>query len=150
MSASKFLFRLEPGIDRQSETQNSELDTFRSFAALLEQLRHHSSPSGLVTGPDSGPVVSVKVFMKKNQVSPVWIILKFLDAAKYGSAAIGPAQEDPRQPPGKFTRHLPQGHHLAGASRAFDLEIVAEEMMKPLQRLDDQIINWKPDRTAPV
>src|SRR5216683_887187 len=39
---------------------------------------------------------------------------------------------------------------MARADRAFDLELVAVIGVKPLQRLDDHIVERQPDRPAPV
>src|SRR5437588_10284248 len=41
-------------------------------------------------------------------------------------------------------------HKLPGAGRAFDFEIVAVVMMKLLERFDEQIIDRKPNRSAPI
>ncbi len=50
----------------------------------------------------------------------------------------------------EFIGHLAEVHHLARTRGAFDLKVVAIEMVIPLERFDQQIIDRKPDRPAPV
>ena len=57
-----------------------------------------AGPSGLVTGPEPGAVVAVKVLVEQNQVTPVWIILESGDAAVDRPLAGLVAEEGGRQP----------------------------------------------------
>ena len=58
--------------------------------------------------------------------------------------------EDPAQPPAELACDVIEGHELARSGRALDLEVVAVVVVKLLQRLDQQIVRGKPDRSAPV
>ena len=56
-----------------------------SFAALLQQLGHERRPSGLMAGANARSRVAVEVLVERNQVMPVRIDLKELDASEYGT-----------------------------------------------------------------
>lgn len=64
------------------------------FTALLEELRDQSRPTRLVTGANAGTVVSVKVFVERNQVAPIGIGLKLFCGTEYWSPLVAIAQED--------------------------------------------------------
>ena len=49
-----------------------------SFATLFKEFRDKAGPASLMTGAESGTVVSMEVFVEQNQVAPVRIILKLL------------------------------------------------------------------------
>src|SRR5207244_2906063 len=46
--------------------------------------------------------------------------------------------------------HSPQVEQPAGAGRALDLQVVAEEVVELLERLDQQVVDREPDRPPPV
>lgn len=48
----------------------------------LDQPRDDTGPAGLVTCPDAGPVVTMKVFVEKEVVAPVGARIEFLHAAE--------------------------------------------------------------------
>ena len=50
--------------------------TVSSLPGLLNQFRHQSRPSSLVTRADAGAIVSMEVFVEGNRVSPEWIFLE--------------------------------------------------------------------------
>src|SRR5713101_5449121 len=60
------------------------------------------------------------------------------------------AQPNFDQAIGKLVCDLVQCQEISRARRTFDFEIVAVVMMKLLERLNQQIIDWKPNRAAPV
>ena len=78
-----------------------------SLSVLLNQFRHQGSPAGLMTGAEAGAVVAVKVFMKRDQVAPVRIILEFLRTAENRAPAMFIPHEYSRQPLGDFPGDLP-------------------------------------------
>src|SRR5262249_15739056 len=117
---------------------------------LLDELGDQSGPAGLVARTDSGAVVGVEGFVKRNQIAPMRVVLKFFSAAEDGSLPIRVQEEDLHEPTRNFSGDLPERHHLSRARRAFDLETVAEIVVELLQRLDEQEIDRKPDRAAPV
>src|SRR5262249_32935666 len=59
-------------------------------------------------------------------------------------------QKDPRQPPRELRRHSPERHRAVGTGRANDCEVVTVEVMKFLERLDEEVIERKPNWPAPV
>ena len=59
-------------------------------------------------------------------------------------------QEDARQPLLQLLRHLLQGEQPARSDRAFDLELVAVEVVVALQRLEQEVVDREPHRPAPV
>ena len=121
-----------------------------SFSTLLEQLRDERGPARLMAGSDASAVVAVEVLVEQNQIAPVRIVLERLDAAEHRTPAILVAQEDARHPARELRGHLAEGHELPGSGRALDGESVAVVVMELLQRLDQEIVDRKPDRPAPV
>src|SRR5690242_17265259 len=105
-----------------------------SSSALLQKFRDEAGPAGLVARTDARTVVAMEVFVEGNQVAPVRIILEFRGRAKDRPSFVGVSQEDARQPFRDLTGDLPQREHLAGTNRTLDFEVVAEVVMKLLQR----------------
>ena len=79
-----------------------------SLSILLNQFRNERRPAGLVAGADAGAVVAVKVFVKRNEVAPVRILLKFLRAAEDRTTAMFILQKYSREPLRDFTGDLPE------------------------------------------
>ena len=67
--------------------------------ALLNQLRHQSRPARLVTRADAGAVVSMKVFVEGNRVSPEGIFLELGGASEDGTPPVLVAEKNVDQPP---------------------------------------------------
>src|ERR1700683_1093621 len=121
-----------------------------SFTALFDQLGHQAGPPSLMTCAEAGAVVAMKVLVEQNQISPVRIVLEYFGSTVDGPAAVVATQERTDHTARKFGGPLPQIAVFPGASRAFNLEILAIVMMKLLQRLDQEIVHGKPDGPAPV
>src|SRR5882724_11253867 len=64
------------------------------LAVLLHKLRYQASPTSLMTGPNPRAIVSVKVFVEHNQISPIWIGLKFLYSPKHRTPPVRVLQEN--------------------------------------------------------
>lgn len=64
------------------------------FAALLNHFGDEAGPSGLVSRAETGAIVSVKKFIKENEVAPVGVGLKDLGVAVNGTAALVVAQKN--------------------------------------------------------
>ena len=122
----------------------------KSFSVLLDQFRDQRGPAGLMAGADARAIVAVEVFVKRDEIPPVRIVLKFLRTAENRPAAVFVAEKNPRESLGNFACDLPQIEHFAGACRAFDFVAVAKEVMKLLQRFNEQKIHREPDRPAPI
>ncbi len=69
-----------------------------SLMVLLDEFGDQSGPTGLVARADPGAVVAVEVFVERDQIVPVRVVLEFFRAAEYGSSLIRTVQEDAHQP----------------------------------------------------
>src|SRR5207253_7339675 len=93
---------------------------------------------------------AVEVLVEEDQVAPAGVDLELLAVAVNRAAAALVAQEETAEAAGKLACHLPEGHLLAGAGRELYLERGTHEVIELLQRLDEQVGDWEPDRPAPV
>lgn len=103
-----------------------------------------------MAGSDPSPIVSMEVLVKWDNIPPVWIILKFTDSSMYGTSPGFIAEKDMRQSTGELRSHLIQRNEVAGTYRILYLVRVAEIVMKLLDGLDQQIVDWEPYRPPPV
>src|SRR5437899_7217117 len=103
-----------------------------------------------MAGTEAGAVVTMEIFIKQHEVTPVWVLLKHLRPAVHGPASVRTTQEETRQPTRQLFGHLPEGRLTLGAGRQGDQQVVAVEVVQPLQRLDEQVIQREPDWPAPV
>src|SRR6266446_3796212 len=78
------------------------------------------------------------------------VLLECLCTAVDGTPALSIAQENARQPARQFCRHLPEGHLTLRAGRKRHGQALAVKVVKFLQRLDEQVVNGKPDGAAPI
>src|SRR6185369_16414723 len=118
--------------------------------ALLHEFGHQASPAGLMARSDTGAVVSMKVFMEQDQVSPMRICLELALIAVNGPAPVDILQKDVRQATRQFVGDFPQIHQPARSSRTLYSERIAIVVVKFLQRLNQQEIHGKPNRPSPV
>src|SRR5262249_42127856 len=72
------------------------------------------------------------------------------DAPVDRAPAIWPAQEDARQPVGDLGCHVPEGGPRTRPRRTLDLNARAIEVVELLEGLDQEVVDRKPDRPAPV
>src|SRR5688572_29739473 len=103
-----------------------------------------------MTRADAGAVIAVEVFVQPDEVSPVRVRLELGDASVDRSSPIRPAQENTGQASGELSRYVPEGRALTRSDRALDLKAGAVEVIEFLEGLDQQVVDWKPDRSAPV
>src|SRR6516164_4868406 len=99
---------------------------------------------------DARAVVAVKVFIEGDEIAPVRVALELLGAAVNRAATLCITNEDSRQAPRQLRRYLPERHHLARTARKSDFKTLSKEVIELLERLDEKIVHWKPDRPAPV
>src|SRR2546423_8218885 len=95
-------------------------------------------------------VLAVEVLVEEHEVAPMRIPGVADVVAMAGTLPILVREEQPREARRQLARYLAEGHHAAGADRTLDCERVSIEMVIPLQRLDEQVVHRKPERTAPV
>jgi hypothetical protein len=61
---------------------------FGRLAALLQQFRDETGPTCLMTGSKSRASVPIEVFVEKQQVAPVGVILKVLEVTTQWPSAL--------------------------------------------------------------
>src|SRR5216684_326811 len=121
-----------------------------SLTTLFDQFRDETGPAGLMAGAKSGAIVAVEVFVEKDKVFPVRIVLENLKSASDGTAATRIAKENVNEPAGDFSRHLPQVGFLRRMGRTLHLKVLTVVVVKLLQRFDEEIVYGKPDGPTPV
>src|SRR5262245_17727827 len=92
----------------------------------------------------------MEVLIKQDQVAPVRIGLEFFAVSVHWTATGGISEKQLDEPVGEVGRHLPEIGRVAGPRRKGKLEIVTQEIMMLLQRLDDEVVQGKPHRAAPI
>src|SRR5262245_19718029 len=120
------------------------------LAALLEELGDQPRPPRLVARTDARAVVAVEVLVERDQVAPVRVALEEFRSTVDGTTAVGAGQEQSAQASRQLGGDLPEVELPAGARGAGDGEALAEVVVKLLERLDQQEIDGKPHRAAPV
>src|SRR2546430_7377298 len=112
-----------------------------AFALLLNQLRHQTGPTGLMTRSQARSGVAVEIFVKP-------IVVAIVPGAEGVAAgplerprAVSIPQPKPDETIRELVRDLVQSEKAAGTGRAFHLEFVAVIMVELLERLDQQIID---------
>ncbi len=120
-------------------------------AMAAEHRGDQGGPAGLVAGAESFAAVGVKVLVEQNQIFPAGIITVSRTRRRE------PAERRSCRPRTAKSSVVPSSRatsisvmHVAASGRTFDLEIIAIENVIPLERLDQQEIGGKPDRSAPV
>src|SRR5262245_42301518 len=121
-----------------------------SAAALLKQLGDDAGPARLVARADAPTRVAVKVFVEQHEVAPMRIGVEHVGVAVHRTTALAVAQEDTGDAPRELGRNLAERHEVARAGRVLHLDVAAKEVVKALQRLDEQEIHREPDGPAPV
>src|SRR5277367_4948302 len=120
------------------------------LSALLNQFRDQCGPAGLVTCTDSGTVIAVEIFIKKDQVLQVRITLKKFGAARDRTASILIANENMHETAGNLGCHFPEILFVAATRRRLDFKVLAVVVVKFLQGFHKEIVQRKPDGAAPV
>src|SRR5436190_10568293 len=136
----------------QRKSRLRDLGPWRSggrYTALLHELRDERRPPRLMRCAESGAVVAVEVLVKCDQIAPVRVALHPLHPTEHRTSPVL-AHEQPDQTPRKLGRHLSEPQLPPRARRVLheeDLTVVPVEL---LQRLDDEVVEGEPHRTAPV
>src|SRR6266568_1023864 len=120
------------------------------FRNLLQEIRHQARPTCLVTGPNPCTVIAVEVFVEQQQIAPVRIVLEFLYTTMNWPATGFIPQENVGQAAGKFRCYFIQREQLARACRKLHFQLVSIEVVEYFERLDNQVVEWEPDRPSPV
>src|SRR4029077_7510174 len=115
----------------------------------FDELRDESSPSGLMACADPAAVVSMEVLVEIDEVAPMGIALKFLELAINGTPSFRRTKENAGDPARNLGGRVPERGSVTGTRWQLDSEALAIEVMKFLERFDQQKIDWKPYRPAP-
>ena len=99
---------------------------------------------------DPGTVVAVKIFVKLDEVAPVGIALEFIQAAINGSATRFVSKEDSDQPTRDICGCFLEIRKMPRPIRALGFEIISKEVVKLLERFNQQIIEREPNGAAPI
>src|SRR5580692_11384737 len=103
-------------------------------------------PAGVMARAEAAPRITVEIFVKEKIVLPERIDGVAAEGSRVGPRAVRAGQENRGRAALEFPRHRAEVHHLAAPGRAFNLETAAVEMVITLERLDQQIVDRKPDR----
>src|SRR5882724_708237 len=133
-----------------SSNFNSLEFELHSTSALFNQLGDQSRPARLVTRPNSGAVVAMKVLMEIDVVAPLGLRLEFLEAAEDRPRSIFRTEENARETPGNFCSRIPQRCPFAGARWEFHRKTITIKVVKLLERLNKQEIDGEPNGPAPI
>ena len=116
----------------------------------LYSSRDDARPTSLMTGADARAIIAMIIFVKEQIVAPVPVVLEFLCTTKDRAPAIAIAKKDRVVAAGNFFGDLVQRHHSATASRTFYLKIFAVVSVVMQHGPNDESVNRRPDRAAPV
>src|SRR5260370_127952 len=103
-----------------------------------------------MAGPQAAPGFTVEVFIKQNEVTPMRVAGVLVDLAVTWAFATFVRQKNTGKPERKFVRHFLERQHVSGADGTFHLERFAIEQVITLERFDDEKVDRKPNRPAPV
>src|SRR5215472_11087540 len=92
----------------------------------------------------------MEVLIKQDVVLPVRILLEFLRASIHWTISLSVAEKHACIAASNLLRDFKQSHVIAGASRAFHLEVRTLERIQLQQPADDQPVHRHPYRTTPV
>ena len=94
--------------------------------------------------------VAIEVFVEQNQIAPVGIGRVAIFIAVTRSAAVCVGCEYLYESSRKLGGDFVEVHIAAGTCWAFDLEVIAVEIMIALERFDNRVVDGEPNRAAPV
>ena len=103
---------------------------------MLNHFGYQAGPSSLMIRTEAGAIVSMKKFVKKNEVAPVGIALEYLGVSVNRAAAVIVAQKNMGEPASYFRRHLPEIRLIVRTSGTWQFEIFAIVVMVFLQGFD--------------
>src|SRR5262245_50366194 len=100
--------------------------------------------------PEPAAGLGVEVLVEQHEVTPrgIFGVAAIVAVTRTLTARVG--KKDARQARADLARHLVERAHDARADRAFDAEALAVEMMVALEGLEQEIVQRKPHRAAPI
>ena len=118
--------------------------------ARHQQLRDEAGPARLMRGTDAAAGVAVEVFVEEHVIAKMRVLLQSRVMCEHRAVASLIREKDPCEAHGELVRHFVDRHEMTRTGRTLNAEVVAEVVMKLLQRLDDEKVHREPDRAAPV
>ena len=103
-----------------------------------------------MTGTQSSSIIAMKIFIEKNQVTPVWVFLERFRAAIHRPLTRTVSQENVDQSVRQLGGYFPQGHLVAGPCGTLHRKAISQIPMKLLEGLNQQKVDWEPGWPAPV
>src|SRR6185503_15680259 len=97
----------------------------------------------------SCPVITLKIFIKEQVITPMRIALEFFCSSIERAAPMLVAHENARQAIADFLTHFKEIHELSRTRRALNLEIITIIKIELEQRPNQQGVHGQPDGSAP-
>jgi hypothetical protein len=88
----------------------------------VDQIKHQTTPSGLVAGANACAVVTIKILVEQNQITPMGIGLKLLVIPINGATTSCILQEDIFKSLGDFGLNLVQSQIITRSGGIFNLK----------------------------
>src|SRR4029077_16343867 len=104
---------------------------------VLQELQGQRGPSGLMTCPAAATGFAVEIFVKQDEIAPVWVVRVFRGITMTWAGSVLVRQKDASQSARKLTRDLLEGHHVSRAGRALNLERFTIKQVVTFERFDD-------------
>src|SRR5258708_4346073 len=118
--------------------------------AADDQIGDESGPARLMRCAQAFARIAVEVLVEEQLIVPAWIVLKPGGIAEGGTVALVVVEEQREQATAELPRHLIEGEELPRARRTFDAEVITEVAGVASQCFDDDVVDRKPHRPAPV
>src|SRR5688572_26913872 len=105
---------------------------------VVDQPDHQRGPAGLVAGAEPASRLAVEVLVEEREVAVRGIVGEAPVVAVARAPALRVGQDEAREARRELVRDLLQREPLSRADRALDAQLVAEEVVVALERLDQQ------------
>ena len=112
----------------------------------LHQFRYERSPSGLMACTQTPASVAVEVLMEQQRIRTGIRACTNLIRAP----AVGTDPKQARKTPGQFLGDRLKGHEMSRPGGTLHGETSAQDLVKPLQRLNQKVVDGEPDWSTPV
>ena len=103
----------------------------------------------MMAGTAAAAGVGMEIFVKEHEIPPVWVA-RVADVVPMHRTLALACEEYGGMTALEFPRGFGERKHFARTRRALDLQRCAIEVIVTFYRLDQQIVNRKPDWPAPV
>src|SRR5436305_1192768 len=95
------------------------------FSALLDQFCHQPCPTCLMAGTQPGTVIAMKIFIEKNEITPVWIYLEHFSTTIHRPVTGIVSQENVYEPVRQLCRYFPQSHLFTRTGGTLHLKVIS-------------------------